>query len=112
LLLGLFSASACGGYPDGLVVVKVGGLVSSITELRVTVQLDGAPAKNTKPQADLGDLAFVVHDDMQRFGVQVPSGTQTLGLSITGYNTNLEVVRSGSAMLSLATGPEFDVLLQ
>lgn len=111
LMLVLLLATSCGA-PDGLVVVRVNGLVREITALYVTIKLDGVDAKNSQPQAGLGDMTFVVYDEMQRFGVQVPRGTQSLSLSIIGYNTSLVAVRSGSATLDLTQGSEVDVTLQ
>ena len=108
--LGVLAAS-CGGYPDGLVVVNVGGLVSAITQLDVTLKLDDATATNTHPQTGLDATAFVVNDDMKRFGVQVPAGTGTLCLCIKGHNTSLVVVRSATATLNLTQGRELAVTL-
>ena len=108
---GLLLSAACGGYPDGLVVVQVSGLVSTITALQVNVKLDDVTAKNPKFQANLGDTAFVVYDDMQRFGVQVPTGTSTLCLCVKGHNTSLQVVRAGTLTLNLADGREAKVTL-
>ena len=108
---GLLLAASCGGYPDGLVVVQVGGLVSSITALQVNVKLDDVTAKNPSPTPNLGDTAFVVYEDMQRFGVQVPAGTATLCLCVKGYNTSLQVVRSGTVALNLSAGHQTLVTL-
>lgn len=111
LAAALLLASSCGA-PEGLVTVRVNGLIKDITALYVTIQLDGVAAKNTKPQTNLGDTTFVVYDEMQRFGVQVPAGTQSLGVSITGYNTNLVALRAGTGSIDLAQGRELDITLQ
>jgi hypothetical protein len=111
LLLGGLLLSSCGGSSGDLVIVQVSGLASTITELYVTMQLDGTTARNTNPQHGASDMAFFVYDDMQRFGVQVPDGTQVLSLNIIGYDTSLVVVRMGSGMLSLAQGKELDITL-
>ena len=111
LLLALLFATSCGA-PSGLVVVRVNGLVKEITALYVTIKLDGVDAKNSQPQSGLGDMTFVVYDEMQRFGVQVPSGTQSLSLNVIGYNTNLVALRTGSATLELTQGSEVEVTLQ
>ena len=115
LCLSLLLATACGGAPDGLVVVRVSGLLSTITALSVTVTLDNVVAKNPQPQTQPGasETKFLIFDDMQRFGVQVPSGTQMLKLDVIGYNTNLEVVRSGTGTLPDVTqSRELAVTLQ
>ena len=111
LVAGLLGAASCGAYPDGLVVVRVSGLLSTITALQVQVKLDDTTARNPSPQPNLESTAFVVYDDMQRFGVQVPTGTATLCLCIKGNNTSLEVVRSGTAVVHLAEGREVSVAL-
>ena len=111
LLAALVLASSC-GVPDGLVTVRVNGLIKDITALYVTIQLDGVMAKNTKPQSNLGDTTFVVYDEMQRFGVQVPSGTQSLGVSVIGYNTSLVALRMGTGSLDVTQGKELDITLQ
>ncbi len=108
---GLGLAAACGGYPDGMVVVKVSGLVSSITALQVNMKLDAVTARNPEPTGNLGATAFVVYDGMQRFGVQVPQGTGTLCLCIKGNDTNLQVVSSGTAVLDLSAAREVAVTL-
>ena len=113
LVVGLLMAlvlSSCGGQQN-LVVVNVTGLVSEIKELYVTMQLDGVPAKNTRPLPESGDSAFVVYDQMQRFGIEVPIGTGTLSLDIKGHNTTREIVRSGTGTLNLTVARELSVVL-
>jgi hypothetical protein len=113
LVVGLLLLASCGGYPSGLVIVRVSGLVSSITELLVTLQLDGVPAKNSRAPAGAADPgSFLIHDDMQRFGVQVPPETTSLTITIVGHNTALETVRTGSATLDLSQGSEVEVPLR
>lgn len=110
LLVVLFAASC--GAADGLVIVKVSGLAKEITALYVTIQLDGVAATNSKPQTGVDTMTFVVYDEMQRFGVQIPRDTRTVGLSIVGYNTSLVRVRAGSGTLELAQGSEIEITLQ
>lgn len=113
LVVGLMLLASCGGYPSGLVIVRVSGLLSSITELLVTMQLDGVPAKNTRAPAGAADpSSFLVYEGMERFGVQVPAGTSSLTITIVGHNTALENVRMGSATLDLSLGSEVEVPLQ
>lgn len=109
-LLVVVLLSACGGQQN-LVVVNVVGLVPEIKELYVTMQLDGVQAKNTRPLPESGDSAFVVYDQMQRFGIEVPIGTGVLALDIKGHNTTREVVRSGTGMLNLTVSHELSVVL-
>ena len=111
LLAALVLASSC-GLPDGLVTVRVNGLVKEVTALYVMIQLDGVAAKNTKAQANLGDRTFVVYDEMQRFGVQVPSGTQTLDVSIVGYNPYLVPLRMGTGSLDVTQNKDLEITLQ
>ncbi len=111
LLAALVLASSC-GLPDGLVTVRVNGLVKEVTALYVMIQLDGVAAKNTKPQTNLEDRTFVVYDEMQRFGVQVPSGTQSLAVSITGYDPYLVALRTGTGSIDVTLGKELEITLQ
>lgn len=102
--------AAC-GPSSNLVVVNVQGLVGGITELYVTMQLDGVPARNSRPVAESGDGGFVVYKGMERFGIEVPPGTGTLSLDVKGFGTTREIVRSGSASLNLAAGHELTIQL-
>ena len=78
----------------------------------VNLKLDGVAATNARSAPGSADMNFVVYDDMQRFGVQVPPGTKMLDLVISGYNTNLELVKSGTAMLDLSVSSEVAVPLK
>lgn len=109
-LIMVLALSACGNQQN-LVIVNVSGLVAEVKELYVTMLLDGSPAKNTRPLPESGDSAFVVYDQMQRFGIEVPIGTGTLSLDIKGHNTTREVVRSGTGMLNLTVARELSVVL-
>lgn len=98
-LLGLLPAC---GTPDNLVLVNVAGLESAITELRVSLTLDGAAARNPMPAADNPDsTSFAVYKDMRRFGVEVPTGTVQLGISVEGLNTARVAVKTGSTTVDL-----------
>jgi hypothetical protein len=106
-LLLLLTAS-CGGYPDGLVVVRVEGLLPTISELSVTMKLDNVDATDSKNKPS---MTFVVVDDLTRFGVQVPAGTQNVAVTVVGQDVYLQNVRSGSTMFSLSQGRDFTVTL-
>lgn len=111
-LLGGVVADAGCGRPDNLVVVSVTGLETGITELHVTMTLDSVPAKNAQPSADDPDLnSFSVFQDMQRFGVEVPTGVQTLALSVSALNTSRVVVKSATGQLDLRQGKELSLAL-
>jgi hypothetical protein len=109
-LLGILALSACGGAQN-LVIVNVAGLVPEIKELYVTMQLDGVPAKNTRPLPESGDSAFVVYDQMHRFGIEVPIGTGTLSLDIKGHSTTRDTVRSGTGSVNLTVARELSIVL-
>ena len=112
LALGLAAFVASCGLPEDLVVVQVSGIESAITELRVSITLDMIVAKNQRPSADITDPnVFTVYEDKQRFGIQIPAGTSTLGVSIEGLNTAREVLKRGSGMINLAQGQEMRVTL-
>ena len=101
LLTGIASDGGC-GRPDDLVVVSVDGLTSAITELHVTMTLDGVQAKNSQPSADDPDInSFSVFQDMSHFGVEVPAGVQTLALSVSALNTSRVTVKSATGQLDL-----------
>lgn len=87
------------------------GLQRVLTELYVTMTLDGTAAKNTQPLPESGADAFVVHQQMERFGIQVPTGSSSLALSIKGFDTNRAIVRTGDVTWSLAQGQDVDVTL-
>jgi hypothetical protein len=114
-LVGIGSAAlfACGcGRADNLVLVSVQGLDSSITELLVTMKLDGVQAKNQVLSPDDPDMSsFTVYKNMQEFGVEVPTGTQTLGMTINGLNTSRVVVKTGDGTLDLSKSKNLDVTL-
>lgn len=108
--LGLGSAG-CGR--SDLVLVSVGGIEPAITELHVTMSLDGVMARNAQPTADDPDAySFAVYKDMQRFGVEVPVDTRILSLRIDGINTLRSVLKIGSAELDLSQRRELTVVLQ
>lgn len=91
------------GTPDNLVIVNIGGLEPAITELRVTLTLDGAMARNSMPAQDNPDTtSFAVYKDMRRFGVEVPLGTRQLGISVEGLSTARVAVRTGSVTVDLS----------
>lgn len=99
-VLGLFSGC---GQPDNLVIVQINGLEPAITELRVTLTLDGAMARNSMPAADNPDTtSFAVYKDMRRFGVEVPAGTRQLGISVEGLTTARVALRTGSTTIDLS----------
>lgn len=104
-LLGLLAVTAAGGgcgRPDDLVLVTVEGLEATITELHVTMTLDGVQAKNSQPSADDPDInSFSVFQDMTHFGVEVPAGVQTLALSVSALNTSRVTVKSATGQLDL-----------
>jgi hypothetical protein len=113
LALGLVAllVASC-GLPEDLVVVQVSGLEPAITELRVTITLDMIAAKNLHPVSEVPDPnSFTVYQDMQRFGIQIPAGTSTLGVSIEGLNTAREVRKRGNGTINLAQGQEMRVTL-
>lgn len=114
LAAAVLGASLAGcGLPDDLVVVHVNGLETAITELRVTLTLDGATAKNSMPTADSPDTgSFAVYKDMRRFGVQVPGGTRTLGVTVEGLNTARVTVRVGSASVDLSQTHDATVAIE
>ena len=102
LALMLMGALSACGTPENLVLVNVAGLESTITELRVSLTLDGAAARNPMPAAENPDsTSFAVYKDMRRFGVEVPSGTKQLGISVEGLNTARVAVKTGSTTVDL-----------
>ncbi len=103
VLTALLALAASCGTPDNLVVVNVSGLEPAIAELRVTLTLDGATARNPMPPAENPDTtSFAVYKDMRRFGVEVPVGTKQLGISVEGLSTARVAVRTGSATVDLS----------
>ena len=112
LFLGWFASSlGCGG-PDNLVIVNISGLEPAITELRVTLTLDGTTAKNPMPPADNPDVtSFAVYKDMRRFGVEFPAGTKQLGINVEGLSTARVALRTGSATVDLAQRREAAITL-
>lgn len=111
-LLGGVAVDAGCGRPDNLVVVSVTGLETGITELHVTMTLDSVPAKNAQPSPDDPDInSFSVFQDMQRFGVEVPTGVQTLALSVSALNTSRVVVKSATGQLDLRQSKELSLAL-
>lgn len=111
LAVALGALPAC-GTPDNLVLVNVSGLESAITELRVSLTLDGAAARNTMPSADNPDTtSFAVYKDMRRFGVEVPAGTKQLGISVEGLNTARVAVKTGSTTVDLTQRHDASIAL-
>jgi hypothetical protein len=112
LLLGLVGLGADCGTPENLVVVNISGLEPAITELRVTLTLDGATARNPMPPVDNPDTtSFAVYKDMRRFGVEVPVGTKQLGISVEGLSTARVAVRTGSATVDLSQKRDTSIAL-
>jgi hypothetical protein len=108
----LMLGTGCGLGPN-VVIVNVQGLEPAIRELRVSLLLDGTPARNPAPSTDSPEpLAFAVFRDMRRFAVEVPTGTRQLGIAIEGLNTSRSTVRTGMETLELGTQQEVTVLLQ
>jgi len=103
--------SACGGRPANLVVVSVSGLLPRITELYVTMQLDDVPAQNSMPITESGASAFVVHQQMERFGISVPDNTQRLSIEVRGFDTAREVVRQAQGSLDLSQSHDLSIEL-
>lgn len=115
-LAGLALAAISGlpgcGTPDNLVLVNVTGLETAITELRVSLTLDGAAARNTMPPSENPDTtSFAVYKDMRRFGVEVPMGTRQLGISVEGLNTARIAVKTGSATVDLTQRRDAAIML-
>jgi len=110
-VLALGASSGCGA-PDNLVLVNISGLESAITELRVSLTLDGAAARNPMPSADNPDTtSFAVYKDMRRFGVEVPAGTKQLGISVEGLNTARVAVKTGSTTVDLTQRHDASIAL-
>lgn len=103
--------SACGGRPANLVVVSVSGLLPRITELYVTMQLDDVPALNSKPMAESGTSAFVVYQQMERFGISIPDNTRRLTIDVKGFDTAREIVRQAQGSLDLSQSHDLSIEL-
>jgi hypothetical protein len=103
--------SACGGRPANLVVVSVSGLLPRITELYVTMQLDDVPALNSKPMAESGTSAFVVYQQMERFGISIPDNTRRLTIDVKGFDTAREIVRQAQGSLDLSHSHDLSIEL-
>ncbi len=108
LVLGVAS---CGGRPANMVIVEVSGLQPRITELYVTMQLDDVAAKNSRPIPESGNDGFVVYQQMERFGIEVPDNTQRISVDIKGYDTARSVVRQGSGSIQLSQSRDLSVEL-
>ena len=109
-LLALCCAS-CGGRPANMVVVEVSGLLPRITELYVTMQLDDVAAKNSRPVPESGSEGFVVYQQMERFGIEVPDNTQRISVDIKGFDTARSIVRQGSGSLQLSQSHDLPIEL-
>lgn len=105
------SLTGCGGRPDNLVIVEVSGLLPRITELYVTMKLDDVAAKNTMPISESGTSAFVVYQQMERFGIEVPVNTQRLEVDIKGFDTSRETVRQGQGSIELSKSHDLSIEL-
>lgn len=105
------SLTGCGGRPDNLVIVEVSGLLPRITELYVTMKLDDVAAKNSMPITESGPSAFVVYQQMERFGIEVPVNTQRLSVEIKGFDTSRETVRQGQGSLELSQSRDLSIEL-
>jgi hypothetical protein len=90
-------------------VVQVSGLLPRITELYVTMQLDDVPAKNSMPLPESGPSGFVVYQQMERFGIEVPDSTQRLAITVKGYDTAREVIRQGQGSLELSQSHDLSI---
>ena len=101
------------GRPDGLVVVNVTGIDTAVRELYVTMTLDGQKAKNSQPTPDddKDGLSFSVYQNMQQFGIDVPSGTRVLGVDVNGLNTARVVVATGTGSLDVTQSQDLDIAL-
>jgi hypothetical protein len=105
------SLSGCGDQAANLVLVKVNGLSARITELYVTMLLDDTSAKNSRPVPESGKDGFVVHEQMERFGISVPDNTQRVSVDVKGFDTNRSVLGQGTGVLELAKGRELAIEL-
>jgi len=103
--------SGCGGRPQNMVIVQVSGLLPRITELYVTMKLDGVPAKNSMPVPETGTSAFIVYQQMERFGIEVPDNTQRLELDVKGFDTARDTVRQGQGSLDLTQSRDLSIEL-
>ncbi len=112
IFLGAFLWASC-GRPANLVMVNVAGLEPSITELHVQLTLDGTKARNLQPSdADPDAYSFAVYKEMYRFGIEIPSGTQQLGVHIDGLNTNRVIIKVADGQLNLNQQQDLNVSLR
>ena len=96
--------AACGGG-DTLVVVQVSGLDTTITQLNVTIQLDGALASPSKGSGCSDSRGvFEVCEQKERFGIDIPMGTQRLDLTVDAVDTNRQPRKRGQGSLDLRSG--------
>ena len=103
--------SGCGGRPQNMVIVQISGLLPRITELYVTMKLDDVPAKNSMPLQETGTSAFIVYQQMERFGIEVPDNTQRLDLDVKGFDTARDTVRQGQGSLDLTQSRDLSIEL-
>ena len=103
--------SGCGGRPQNMVIVQVSGLLPRITELYVTMKLDGVPAKNSMPVPETGTSAFIVYQQMERFGISIPDNTRRLTIDVKGFDTAREIVRQAQGSLDLSQSHDLSIEL-
>lgn len=97
-------AAACGSG-DTMVIVQVSGLDTTITQLNVTIQLDGALASPSKPSGCSDSRGvFEVCEQKERFGIDIPTGTQRLDLTVDAVDTNRQPRKRGQGSLDLRSG--------
>ena len=103
--------SGCGGCPQNMVIIQVSGLLPRITELYVTMKLDGVPDKNSMPVPESGTSAFIVYQQMERFGIEVPDNTQRIELDVKGFDPARDTVRQGQGSLDLTQSRDLSIEL-
>ena len=101
--------AGCDSRPPNLVIVQVTGLLPRITELYVTMKLDDVVAKNSMPIPESGTSAFVVYQQMERFGIEIPANTTRLDLDVKGFDTAREVVRQAQGSLDLTQSHDLSI---
>lgn len=103
--MALALVAACGSSEGQLVEVKVSGLDRTITQLNVTLRLDGVAATPSRPSKCSDTVGvFEVCEEMNRFGIEVPTGTQNLDVAVDGVGTDKQVLKHGVGGLNLLLG--------
>src|SRR5258708_4642769 len=111
-VLSLLMLIGC-GRDENLVLISVDGLDPAITELSIAMPLDGSSAHNLQPTADdPNPNSFSVYKDMRSFGIEIPPGTQTLGIDIKGLTASRAVEKAGSGQLTLSQSKDLNITLQ